>query len=179
MMPRWLPFLGAAILWVAVGPAAFAAVLVGVVGAATALISLGPSVLADPPAVLRLGRPIPPPADDAVAFFRAIDGKGIEGSEERSTAARTALKVRFPRGTDAAALVAFLTADGPDRSASCQREVHDGIGRYYCRISYGSLAATMLGLARWRGGEWAVGVTLAGQSEAIERVSAGNPLFGK
>ena len=80
---------------------------------------------------------------------------------------------------DATALVAFLTAEGPDRSAYCQRDASEGKHRYYCRISYGSLAATMLGLERWRYGEWVVGITLVGNSEVIERTSAGVPLLGK
>ncbi len=179
-MPRWLPFFGVAFVWMTVGPA----VLVGVAGAALALVSLAPSVMADPPAALRLGRPAPPPADDAVALFRAVErqrqsNEGFEGLEELHAAARAALEVRFPTGSDAAALVAFLTAEGPDRSARCQRGVFGGKHGYYCRISYGSLAATMLRLDRWRAGGWAVGVTLVGDSEAIEHIGARVPFFGK
>ena len=177
-MPNRLAFAGAALVWMTVGPV----VLAGVVGAASALVSLAPLVLADPPAALRHGPPLPSPADDAVALFRSVErrnAEGVEGSEERHYAAHAALEARFPPGTDAAALVAFLTSEGPDRRARCRRGVFEGRHGYHCRISYGSLAATMLGFHRWRAGEWVVGVDLTGDTEAIERISARVPLLGK
>ena len=150
--------------------------------AATAVLaffaSLGPSVWADPPSPLRLGG-APPDGADAVALFRAAAAKHGD-TREKEVAARVALKTRFPLGSDAAALVAFLTAEGPDRSVSCERNVCEvGRRRYYCRIHYGSLAASVLGLDRWRAGEWVVGAALAADSEAIERISVHVPFFGK
>jgi len=146
------------------------AVLVFVLG------SLGPSVWADPPGVSRLGG-APSGDADVVALFRTAGrGAGPEGRH----AVRAALEARFPPGSDAPALIGFLAVDGPDRRGACERGVSEtGVRLYGCRIRYGSLAASFLGLDRWRAGEWSVGVTLAAETDVVERISVRAPFFGK
>ncbi len=84
----------------------------------------------------------------------------------------------FPPGSNASALIAFLAVGGVDRSGVCEPG-GSGARFHRCRIRYGSLAASFLGLERWRAEEWLVLVALAAETDAIERISVRAPFFGK
>jgi hypothetical protein len=89
-------------------------------------------------------------------------------------------EARFPPGSDVSALTGFLAAGGADRRGACERGVSGSGARFcWCRIRYGSLAASLLGLDRWRAEEWSVGVALAAETDAMERISVRAPFFGK
>jgi hypothetical protein len=111
---------------------------------------------------------------DVVALFRAADAVELE---QREGAARAALLGRFPPGSDSSALVAFLTGNGHGR---CRPTVL-GNGRrgYCCLVRYGSLAALVLGLDRWRPREWVVGVGFAPDAGTIESIGVRVPFLGK
>jgi hypothetical protein len=96
---------------------------------------------------------------------------------KKEGAARAALLGRFPPGSDSSALVAFLTGTGHGR---CRPTVL-GNGRrgYYCLARYGSLAALVLGLDRWRLREWVVGVGFAPDAGTIESIGVRVPFLGK
>lgn len=139
-------------------------------------LSLGPAVWADPPDLLR-PRAAAPESADAVALFRAAAKRGPEAMEEE---ARAALAARFPPGSDATALVAFLTDAGTGGEGLCQplgaEYRHRG---YRCHVWYGSLAASILDLDRWRAGEWVVGIEVAPDSDAIQHLGVRIPPLGK
>ena len=108
------------------------------------------------------------------------DIESLDGAEAQAAALRTLLAERFPAGSSAAALIAFLGDGGPDWRLRFSEPFGDAGGRgIYCHLAHGSMTALLLGPWRWRYREWVISIALRDGKDEIAQIGARVPMFGK
>ena len=106
--------------------------------------------------------------------------ESLDGAEAQAAALRALLAERFPAGSSAASLIAFLGDDGPDWRLRCSEPFEeDGRWRIYCHLAHGSITALLLGPERWRYREWVVGIALRDGRDEVAGIGVRVPVFGK